>query len=124
MRDQVNAAFPFEVSASGRTSLAPELEHIRQQIEQVLLTTPGERVNRPEFGCELKRLVYVGVSDEIVTAAESMAQSALTQWLPDAIAVKSVTVELDTQAARARVSIDYAVLQTGQRDRSTVVLEG
>jgi phage baseplate assembly protein W len=50
--------YPFHLNAQNRTAEANEDEYIRDLIEQVLFTIPGERVNRPEFGCGLMQLVF------------------------------------------------------------------
>ena len=51
-------AYPFHVDGRGRSAPADANEHIRQMIEQVLFTAPGERVNRPEFGTGLLQLEH------------------------------------------------------------------
>lgn len=118
----VNAAFPLNVDASGRTATASTQAHVRQMIEQVLLTTPGERVNRPRFGCELKRLVFLDAGDEILTAGEAMAQSALSEWLGRHISVEAVTLVRNSQGA-TKVKISYVVLQTSERGDALIELE-
>jgi phage baseplate assembly protein W len=55
-------------------------DHIRDLIEQVLFTSPGERVNRPDFGSGLMQLVFAPNSDELATATQFMVQGALQQW--------------------------------------------
>ena len=51
-------AFPFQVNDHARSAVVDEQEHLKQLIEQVLFTTPGERVNRPEFGTGLQSLLF------------------------------------------------------------------
>lgn len=85
--------FPFRVDARGRTGSTTEDEHIRDLVEQVLFTAPGERVNRPTFGSGLLKLVFAPNSDALAAATQLTVQAALQEWLGDLIEVQDVTVE-------------------------------
>lgn len=111
---EINAAFPFALDAAGRTDVCGRAGHVRQMIEQVLMTTPGERVNRPRFGCELRRLIFLQSGDVLSTAVEAMVHSALTEWLGDVVTVRSVDVAVT--GAGAEVALDYNLVSTGERD--------
>jgi uncharacterized protein len=73
--------YPFRIDSRGRTAQATDADHIRDLIEQVLFTGPGERVNRPSFGSGLLQLVFMPTSDELATATQFLIQGALQQWL-------------------------------------------
>ena len=85
--------YPFHLDGRGRTALTSDDDHIRDLIEQVLFTTPGERVNRPTFGTGLMQLVFAPNSDELATATQFLIQGALQQWLGDLIQIEAVQVE-------------------------------
>jgi len=85
--------FPFHVDGRGHAAETGEDEHIRDMIFQVLFTNPGERVNRPDFGCGLKQLVFMPNSDALAAATQLLVQGALQRWLDDVIQVESVEVE-------------------------------
>lgn len=106
-------AFPLHIDGRGRTAAAPADEHLRQLIEQVLFTAPGERVNRPGFGTGLLQLVFAPASDELATATQFLVQGALQQWLGDLVQIEAVQVESDD--ATLRVSVQYLVRRTQQR---------
>ena len=89
----MNADYPFHTSSLGRTALADEDKHIRNLIEQVLFTNPGERVMRPTFGSGLLQLVFAPNSPELAAATQLLVQGALQQWLGDRILVEAVQVE-------------------------------
>ena len=57
--------FPFQPDHRGRSAEADDATHLRDMIEQVLFTVPGERVNRPDFGCGLLQLVFAPNSDTL-----------------------------------------------------------
>ncbi len=106
-------AYPFHVDGRGRSAEASGDEHIRQMIEQVLFTTPGERVNRPEFGSGLLQLVFEPNSQELAAATEATVQGALQRWLGDVIQVEAVKVE--SVESTLRVIVRYLVRRTQER---------
>ena len=105
--------YPFHPDDRGRTAQTTEEEHIRDLIEQVLFTSPGERVNRPDFGSGLMQLVFAPNSDELATATQFMVQGALQQWLADLIQVEAVEVE--SEDATLTVTVQYVVRRNQQR---------
>jgi uncharacterized protein len=106
--------YPFRFDDRGRTAATSEDEHIRDLIEQVLFTAPGERVNRSTFGSGLMQLVFAPNSDELAAASQFLVQGALQQWLGDLIAVENVQVEASDSALR--VIIQYVIRRTQVRE--------
>ena len=82
------STFPYPIDTRGRTAQADDDDHIRDLIEKVLFTSPGERVNRPDFGSGLMQLVFAPNSDELAAATQFSVQGALQQWLGDLIEVQ------------------------------------
>ena len=105
--------YPFHIDGRGRTAGTDHDDHVRDLIEQVLFTSPGERVNRPDFGSGLMQLVFAPNSDELATATQFMVQGALQQWLGDLIQVEAVQVE--SEEATLRVTVQYVVRRNQQR---------
>lgn len=106
-------AFPFRIDGRGRSSEVAGDDHIRDLIEQVLFTQPGERLNRPDFGCGLIQLAFAPNSDALAAAVQMTVQGALQQWLGELIEVEAVAVESDD--ARLNVSVQYLVRRDNQR---------
>lgn len=105
--------YPYHFDSSGRTASATEEDHIRDMIEQLLFTSPGERVNRPTFGCGLMQLVFAPNSQELASVTQMLVQGALQQWLGDQILAEAVSVEsLD---AELRVTVQYIVRKSQER---------
>jgi len=98
--------FPFHVDGRGRAAETGEDDHIRDMIFQVLFTNPGERVNRPDFGCGLKQLVFMPNSDALATATQVLVQGSLQRWLDPVIQVEAVEVE--AEESELRVSVVYS----------------
>jgi phage baseplate assembly protein W len=109
----MNIAFPYQFDVSGRTAGADQNRHIRDLIEQVLFTAPGERVNRPDFGCGLLQLVFAPNSPELATASQFLIQGALQQQLGDIITLNNVAVVADDSSLT--VTVQYTVRSTQQQ---------
>jgi uncharacterized protein len=113
--------YPYHFSGRGRTAQTTTDDHIRDLIEQVLFTSPGERVNRPTFGSGVMQLVFAPNDDALATATQLTVQGALQQWLGEVILVEAVEVEND--GAKLRVLVQYAIRQTQQRRAARFVRE-
>jgi hypothetical protein len=85
--------FPYRFDGRGRTATTDEANHIRDLIEQVLFTAPGERLMRPDFGSGLLALVFEPNSSALAATTQMLVQGALQQHLGHLIAVQSVEVE-------------------------------
>ncbi len=109
----MNIDFPFHIDQTGRTSATGSDAHVRDMIEQLLFTSPGERVNRHDFGSGLRQLIFAPNSRELAAALQFSIQASLQQWLGDIIAVAEVSAE--SYESEIRITIRYAVLRTGER---------
>lgn len=117
----MNVALPYAFDDRNRTAEVDGDRHIRDLIEQVLFTSPGERVNRPDFGTGLMQLVFAPNSPELAATTQALVQGALQQWLGELIAVDSVQVE--SVDATLRVTISYMVRHT-QTQQTAVFTQG
>ncbi len=108
---QIN--YPFQIDGRGRVADAIEDAHIRQMIEQVLFTVPGERVNRPDFGSGIQQLIFAPNSEELAAATEFLVQGSLEQWLGEVIEVEAIAVQ--SEDASLQITIQYVVRRTQQR---------
>lgn len=109
----MNVDFPFHIDDRHRTAATTDDDHVRDLIEQLIFTSPGERVNRPGFDAGLQQMVFAPNSPELAAALQFLLQGALQQYLGDLIAVEAVSVDSDD--ARLVVQVSYAVNRTGQR---------
>lgn len=103
--------FPFHIDGRGRSAEVEDDAHIRDLIHQVLFTDPGERVNRPDFGCGVRQLVFMPNSDALAAATQLVVQGSLQRWLENVIRVESVTVE--SVDSELRVAVVYSKLTGG-----------
>jgi len=107
----MNIDFPLHFDGRGRTAVTADDDHLRDMIEQLLFTSPGERVNRPDFGSGLLQLVFAPNSPELAAALQFTVQAALQRWLGDVIDLQGLAVE--SEDASLRVTVQYAVRRTG-----------
>jgi len=104
--------YHFKIDNKGYAATVDEESHILQMMEQILFTAPGERVNRPNFGTGLDRLVFASNSDELAAATQFLVQGALQQWLGSLIMVNSV--QITNEDSTLMVSIQYTIKQNQQ----------
>src|SRR5262245_21303045 len=109
----MNIDYPFRFDGRGRTAETDDNDHIRDLIEQVLFTAAGERVNRPNFGSGLARLVFAPNSDELAAATQFLVQGSLQQWLGDLIQVDEVQVQ--NEDSTLFVTVKYTVRRTQEQ---------
>jgi uncharacterized protein len=121
-RTTMNIDFPFHFDDLGRTATTSDDDHIRDMIEQLLFTNPGERVNRPDFGSGLMQLVFAPNSPELAATVQFTMQAALQQWLGDLIDVHEL--EVTSEDSRLQVFLQYAVKRSGAQRTETFELSG
>lgn len=105
--------YPYHADDRGRTAATDEADYVRDLIEQVLFTAPGERVNRPDFGSGLLQLVFAPNSEVLAGAVETSVQASLQRWLGDVVLVEAVDVT--RRDATLAVRVRYVVRRTQQR---------
>ena len=110
---------PLRLDGRGRVATTRADDHARDMIYQVLFTSPGERVNRPDFGCGLLQLVFEPNSEALATATQFLVQGALQRWLADVIQVEQLGITSEEE--RLMVDVIYVRLDTGQRQRDLFV---
>jgi hypothetical protein len=109
--------YPYSIDHRGRTAETGYADHVRDMIEQLLFTAPGERVHRPDFGTGLLQLVFEPNSPELAEAVQFTVRAAIDRWLGDLVAVE--TLEVTSTDASLRVVLVYALRATGERRTDT-----
>jgi Bacteriophage baseplate protein W len=121
-------AYPLRIDGgSQQAAQAPYAAHVEQMIEQVLLTSPGERVDLPQFGCGLRQLVFGGITAGLQASLQIQVTQALGRWLAGVVDVTSVDVETgQTNAAldpgTVQVTVSYTLVDTQTSSQTTVTL--
>jgi phage baseplate assembly protein W len=117
-----NIDFSYHFDSRGRTAATDDAAHLRDLIYQVLFTSPGERVMRPDFGSGLLQLVFAPNSDVLAATTQFLVQGALQQWLGDLIVVEAVSVEAEDSTLR--VTVQYVIRRTAIQETQTFVQGG
>jgi uncharacterized protein len=106
----MNLTFPYQFDGRGRTQEASQQDYVTQLVEQVLFTSPGERVNMPDFGSGLLQLAFAPNSVQMAAATQFSVQAALQKWLSGYATVQSVVASADE--AVLTVTVTYTPLNT------------
>jgi hypothetical protein len=108
--------FPFHFNQRGQTAtltgVAGEDEHIRDMLEQLIFTSPGERVNRPDFGSGVLQLIFAPNSPELAATLQFTMQAAIQRWLGDVLDLQALAVE--SNDAKITIDVQYVVRRTNQ----------
>lgn len=103
----MNIDFPFQFNPRGQTGVNGRDDHIKDMIELLLFTNPGERVNRPDFGSGLRQFVFAPNSSELVTALHFSLQATLQSWLGDMIDLE--TLEVAAEDEQLHIHVRYRI---------------
>ena len=118
----MNIDFPFHFDSRGRTATTDDADHIRDMIEQLLFTSPGERVNRPDFGSGLLRMMFEPNSPEVASALQFTIQAAIQSYLGDLIELRALNVTSDDSTLR--VVLQYVIRLTNEVRQETFERSG
>jgi uncharacterized protein len=118
----MNIYFPYQFDGRGRTREAAAADYVQQLVEQVLFTSPGERVNLPDFGSGLLQLPFAPNSMEMAAATQFSVQAALQKWLRNYVKVQSV--QASAADATLTVTVQYSLLSTDVTQVQTFVYGG
>lgn len=113
-------AFPFAVTALGRSAQVGYGgdEHVRQMLELLVLTIPGERVMRPELGTPVQQLVFGPQGGPAAIALDAALASSIQQWLSDVLTLVDVAVTAGGDTGTLEIDVTYEVLSTGSTART------
>ena len=75
-------AFPPKLSDRDRISMVQDDADIQRSIFIIIGTVPGERVMRPDFGCEIHSLIFWPANEQTAAVAERYVREALGRWEP------------------------------------------
>ena len=117
----IQIGFPLRLDRRGRLYDPSYDDHVQQMIERVLFTSPGERVNRPDFGCGLLEAIFAENEAPEASAVEYLVQTALQRWLSDVISVEEVRVRASDSVLS--IEVVYALVSSASNDVRVAVFE-
>jgi uncharacterized protein len=106
-------SFPFRVGNDGRTAQVTTLEeHVRDELMQLILTSPGERAFLPEFGGGVRRLVFEPAAETTAAMTKAMLTQAVSRWLGQRVTLEELLVETRQET----ISVDLRYRIAGSTD--------
>jgi len=114
----MNIHFPLQFDGRGRTASPNEKQHVRQMLEQLIFTNPGERVNRPTFGTGVLQLIFAPNSPELAATVQFTMEAAIQQWLGDVIELQKL--EVLSVDSTLTIDISYFIRLTGEQQSLTL----
>jgi len=109
----MNIDHPFHFDQLGAAATTTAADHLRDMLEQLLLTSPGERLNRPDFGSGLLRQVFEPNSPELAAAVQYTVMASIQRWLGELI--EPHAVEVVAEDSVLAITVRFAVRRTGER---------
>ena len=114
-------AYPFRIdAASGQAAQTPYATHVDQMIRQILLTSPGERIDLPTFGCGVRQMLFAPNSDALQATANVLVQQALNTWLANQITVQTINVTRSDDGSELLIQINYQLIETRENKSAQV----
>ena len=108
----MNVDYPFHFDGRGRTAATTDDDHIRDMLEQLIFTSPGERVNRPDFGSGIMQLIFAPNSPELAATLQFTLQAAIQRWLGDVLELQAL--EVTSVDSLLTINVQYVVRRTNQ----------
>lgn len=113
--------FPFSVGDDGPKT-SSRSEHVREQIEQVLFTSPKERVFRPEFGVGVRRLVFEPNNDALRNTTIQQLSASLTEALHGEVDPMTLAIDVSNEEEKLIIHISYVLAAINRQESHTFTL--
>ncbi len=110
-------AFPFRIGRDGRTATpASVADHVRDEVIQLLLTSPGERPFQPPFGGGVRRLIFEPTADVLRGMVKARITQALSTWLGHRLTLE----HLEVLFVDSTIEVEIRYRPVGQPDSRVV----
>ncbi len=107
--------FPFSVTADGPQT-SSRSQHVREQIEQVLFTSPKERVFRPEFGVGVRRLIFEPNNVALRNSTLKQLNVSVAEALHGEVDPRTLQIEVSNQQEKLIIHISYILAAINKRE--------
>jgi uncharacterized protein len=108
--------FPIKIGAAGGIMMSEAEDRIRESIRIILETAKGERVMRPDFGCDIHGLVFENINSRTINAVKESVRQALIMCEPR---IEVLNVQVSTEPVGANPSEGYLAVTIDYRVRAT-----
>lgn len=114
--DSADGQAGIRISSTGGIEMVAERAAVRQAILLLLTTHPGERVMRPDYGCNLQQLIFSPNDATTHGLAIHYVRQALEQWEPRIDILRLDAASNQGDPGRMDIMLEYRVRKTAQRD--------
>ena len=105
--DAITVGFPLGGPRDGRFGFARGDEALRESIWNILLTRPGERLMRPDFGAGLGRYIHQPNTEATRALIADAARRSVTRWEPRVVVLDVRAVADRADPAVVHLSVEY-----------------
>ena len=113
--------FPFSVASDGPKT-SSRSEHVYQQIEQVLFTSPKERVFRPEFGVGIRRLVFEPNNAVLWNITQKQLSNSLADALHGEVDPRTLNIDIKSEEGKLIILITYMLAAINKQESQSFVV--
>ena len=107
----LHLAFPFRVGNNGRAVQVATLEdHVRDELVQLILTNPAERLFLPEFGGGVRRLVFENIDETTGAMVKAVLTRSISRWIGNRVTLEDLTVIIENETIA--VDLKYRIAGT------------
>lgn len=107
----MQVTFPYLFENNRPAGSVEDAAHVRQMLELLLFTMPGERVNRPDYGCGIQRMVFAPQNTEVVATLRTLIEAEIQRWLGDVLSLRNLQVT--GEDATLQVVLTYQLASDG-----------
>lgn len=119
MQNGKHLSFPFRIGKDGRAAqVSTPGEHVRDELIQLLLTNPGERLFLPEFGGGIRRMVFEGVYETTAGMTKATVTQAISRWLGHRVILDDLQVTVENE----KIEIDIKYRLAGQPEEDPRII--
>lgn len=113
--------FPFSVGSDGPKT-SSRTDHVYQQIEQVLFTSPKERVFRPEFGVGIRRLVFEPNNAVLWNITQKQLSTSLAEALQGEVDPRTLNIDIKSEEGKLVILISYMLAAINKQETQSFTL--
>jgi phage baseplate assembly protein W len=107
----LHLAFPFRIGNDGRAAQVTTLEdHVRDELVQLILTNPAERLFLPEFGGGVRRLVFENIDETTGAMVKAVLTRSISRWIGNRVTLEDLTVIIENETIA--VDLKYRIAGT------------
>jgi phage baseplate assembly protein W len=115
----IGVSLPFNGPSGPFNNTYSTKDQIKSNLINLVLTNKGERVFNPEFGMDLRKLLFEGMTEDIVPVIQDIITSNINMFIPEVI-VGNINITQDRDNNSISITVQYSLAISGTSDQITV----